>query len=152
MYPENMYWKKAMSDKASKSLEMGALQKRSFKEKEYKCAFKKEDSNGSLLNKTLVEDGLSSVRALLDSGHEGIYTLTDSSKIDEVLGQMEIRLEMAKVLGQFVSNENGYAGHYLKMLADFRKNVLDIIDFKYQHGNQDTEIEEHHHTRLYCNV
>jgi hypothetical protein len=45
---------------------------------------------------------------------------------------MEIRLEMAKVLGQFVSNENGYAGHYLKMLADFRKNVLDIIDFKYQ--------------------
>jgi hypothetical protein len=36
---------------------------------------------------------------------------------------MEIRLEMAKVLGQFVSNENGYAGHYLKMLADFRKNV-----------------------------
>jgi hypothetical protein len=103
-----------------------------------------KDSNGSLLNKTLVEDGLSSVRALLDSGHEGIYTLTDSSKIDEVLGQMEIRLEMAKVLGQFVSNENGYAGHYLKMLADFRKNVLDIIDFKYQHeSNQDTEIEEH---------
>jgi hypothetical protein len=88
-----------------------------------------KDSNGSLLNKTLVEDGLSSVRALLDSGHEGIYTLTDSSKIDEVLGQMEIRLEI-KVLGQFVSNENGYAGHYLKMLADFRKNVLDIIDFK----------------------
>jgi hypothetical protein len=95
-----------------------------------------------LLNKTLVEDGLSSVRALLDSGHEGIYTYSDS-KIDEVLGQMEIRLEMAK-LGQFVSNENGYAGHYLKMLADFRKNVLDIIDFKYQHeSNQDTEIEEH---------
>jgi hypothetical protein len=57
---------------------------------------RKKDSNGSLLNKTLVEDGLSSVRALLDSGHEGIYTLTDSSKIDEVLGQMEIRLEMAK--------------------------------------------------------
>jgi hypothetical protein len=27
-----------------------------------------KDSNGSLLNKTLVEDGLSSVRALLDSG------------------------------------------------------------------------------------
>jgi hypothetical protein len=103
-----------------------------------------KDSNGSLLNKTLVEDGLSS-RALLDSGHEGIYTLTDSSKIDEVLGQMEIRLEMAKVLGQFVSNENGYAGHYLKMLADFRKNVLDIIDFKYQHeSNQDTEIESIH--------
>jgi hypothetical protein len=48
-----------------------------------------KDSNGSLLNKTLVEDGLSSVRALLDSGHEGIYTLTDSSKIDEVLGQMD---------------------------------------------------------------
>jgi hypothetical protein len=72
-----------------------------------------------------------------------VYTLTDSSKIDEVLGQMEIRLEMAKVLGQFVSNENGYAGHYLKMLADL-KNVLDIIDFKYQHeSNQDTEIEEH---------
>jgi hypothetical protein len=78
-----------------------------------------------------LKDGLSSVRALLDSGHEGIYTLTDSKH--EVLGQMEIRLEMAKVLGQFVSNENGYAGHYLKMLADFRKNVLDIIDFKYQH-------------------
>jgi hypothetical protein len=56
-----------------------------------------------LLNKTLVEDGLSSVRALLDSGHD---FSTDSSKIDEVLGQMEIRLEMAKVLGQFVSNEN----------------------------------------------
>jgi hypothetical protein len=37
--------------------------------------FSKKDSNGSLLNKTLVEDGLSSVRAL-DSGHEGIYTLT----------------------------------------------------------------------------
>jgi hypothetical protein len=35
-----------------------------------------KDSNGSLLNKTLVEDGLSSVRALLDSGHEGIYLLT----------------------------------------------------------------------------
>jgi hypothetical protein len=38
-----------------------------------------------LLNKTLVEDGVS---ALLDSGHEGIYTLT-VGKIDEVLGQME---------------------------------------------------------------
>jgi hypothetical protein len=65
---------------------------------------------------------------------------------------MEIRLEMAKVLGQFVSNEkNGYAGHYLKMLADFRKNVLDI-DFKYQHeSNQDTEIEEHSY-KDYCNV
>jgi hypothetical protein len=25
-----------------------------------------------------------------------VFTLTDSSKIDEVLGQMEIRLEMAK--------------------------------------------------------
>jgi hypothetical protein len=49
-----------------------------------------------LLNKTLVEDGLSSVRALLER-KEGIYTLPDSSKIDEVLGQMEIRLEMAKV-------------------------------------------------------
>jgi hypothetical protein len=35
-----------------------------------------KDSNGSLLNKTLVEDGLSSVRALLDSGHEGILLLT----------------------------------------------------------------------------
>jgi hypothetical protein len=131
-----------MSDKASKSLEMGFYRNDPFKES-INALFKK-DSNGSLLNKTLVEDGLSSVRALLDSGHEGIYTLTDSSKIDEVLGQMEIRLEMAKVLGQFVSNENGYAGHYLKMLADFRKNVLDIIDFKYQHeSNQDTEIEEH---------
>jgi hypothetical protein len=117
-----------MSDKASKSLEMGSFYRNDpFKRKSINALFKK-DSNGSLLNKTLVEDGLSSVRALLDSGHEGIYTLTDSSKIDEVLGQMEIRLEMAKVLGQFVSNENGYAGHYLKMLADFRKNVLDIID------------------------
>jgi hypothetical protein len=28
---------------------------------------------------------------------------------------------MAKVLGQFVSNENGYAGHYLKMLADLER-------------------------------
>jgi hypothetical protein len=132
-----------MSDKASKSLEMGSFYRNDpFKRKSINALSK--DSNGSLLNKTLVEDGLSSVRALLDSGHEGIYTLTDSSKIDEVLGQMEIRLEMAKVLGQFVSNENGYAGHYLKMLADFRKNVLDIIDFKYQHeSNQDTEIEEH---------
>jgi hypothetical protein len=121
---------------------MGSFRNDPFKRKSINALFKK-DSNGSLLNKTLVEDGLSSVRALLDSGHEGIYTLTDS-KIDEVLGQMEIRLEMAKVLGQFVSNENGYAGHYLKMLADFRKNVLDIIDFKYQHeSNQDTEIEEH---------
>jgi hypothetical protein len=73
-----------------------------------------------------------------------VFILLLTVKIDEVLGQMEIRLEMAKVLGQFVSNENGYAGHYLKMLADFRKNVLDIIDFKYQHeSNQDTEIEEH---------
>jgi hypothetical protein len=43
-----------------------------------------------------------------------IYTLTDSSKIDEVLGQMEIRLEMVKVLGQFVSNENGYQVIILK--------------------------------------
>jgi hypothetical protein len=54
---------------------------------------------------------------------------------------MEIRL--GKSAGS-ICNENGYAGHYLKMLADFRKNVLDIIDFKYQHeSNQDTEIEEH---------
>jgi hypothetical protein len=28
------------------------------------------------------------------------------------------------------------------MLADFRKNVLDIIDFQHE-SNQDTEIEEH---------
>jgi hypothetical protein len=97
--------------------------------------FSKKDSNGSLLNKTLVEDGLSSVRAL-DSGHEGIYTLTVVVKL--VLGQMEIRLEMAKVLGQFVSNENGYRSKCF----DFRKNVLDIIDFQHE-SNQDTEIEEH---------
>jgi hypothetical protein len=42
-----------------------------------------------------------------------VFIPTDSSKLTR-FGQMEIRLEMAKVLGQFVSNENGYAGHYLK--------------------------------------
>jgi hypothetical protein len=35
-----------------------------------------KDSNGSLLNKTL-EDGLSSVRALLDSEHEDLFILTN---------------------------------------------------------------------------
>jgi hypothetical protein len=64
-----------MSDKASKSLEMGSFYRNDpFKRKSINALFKKR-SNGSLLNKTLVEDGLSSVRALLDSGYEGIYTL-----------------------------------------------------------------------------
>jgi hypothetical protein len=67
-----------MSDKASKSLEMGSFYRNDpFKRKSINALSK--DSNGSLLNKTLVEDGLSSVRAPLDS--EGIYTLTDSSKL-----------------------------------------------------------------------
>jgi hypothetical protein len=43
-----------------------------FKRKSINALFKKILM--VLLNKTLVEDGLSSVRALLDSGHEGIYT------------------------------------------------------------------------------
>jgi hypothetical protein len=51
----------------SKSLEMGSFYRNDpFKRKSINALFKK-DSNGSLLNKTLVEDGLSS-RALLDSG------------------------------------------------------------------------------------
>jgi hypothetical protein len=70
-----------MSDKASKSLEMGSFYRNDpFKRKSINALFKK-DSNGSLLNKTLVEDGLSSVRALLDSGHEGIYTLLTVVKL-----------------------------------------------------------------------
>jgi hypothetical protein len=76
-----------MSDKALNPWRWVASTENPFKRKSINALSK--DSNGSLLNKTLVEDGLSSVRALLDSGHEGIYTLTDSSKIDEVLGQME---------------------------------------------------------------
>jgi hypothetical protein len=55
---------KAMSDKASKPWRWVASTE-TIHLKEYKCFSK--DSNGSLLNKTLVEDGLSS-RALLDSG------------------------------------------------------------------------------------
>jgi hypothetical protein len=55
-----------------------------FKRKSIKCAFQK-DLNGSLLNKTLVEDGLSSVRALLGFQYSVAYTLLASSKI-EVLG------------------------------------------------------------------
>jgi hypothetical protein len=47
-----------------------------LKEK-YKCAFQRKQ----LFKTNLVEDGLSSVRALLDSGHEGIYTLTDKLKL-----------------------------------------------------------------------
>jgi hypothetical protein len=47
----------------------------------FKRKYTLKDSNGSLLNKTLVEDGLSSVRALLDSGHEGIYTLLTVVKL-----------------------------------------------------------------------
>jgi hypothetical protein len=54
----------------------------------------RKDSNGSLLNKTLVEDGLSSVRALLDSGHK-VFS-TDSSKIDRVLVKMELSLKWQK--------------------------------------------------------
>jgi hypothetical protein len=56
---------------------------------------------------------------------------------------MEIRLEMAKCWVNL---------YLMKMVTQviiqkcywLRKNVLDIIDFKYQHeSNQDTEIEEH---------
>jgi hypothetical protein len=65
---------KAMSDKASKPWRWVASTETIHLKEKYINALFKKDSNGSLLNKTLVEDGLSSVRALLDSGHEGIYT------------------------------------------------------------------------------
>jgi hypothetical protein len=106
---------KAMSDKAS-TLEMGSSTETILLKKEYKCAFKK-DSNGSLLNKTLVEDGLS-LRALLDSGHEGIILLLTVVKLTRFLVKWRLDLKWQKCSGQFVSNENGYAGHYLKMLAE----------------------------------
>jgi hypothetical protein len=47
-------------------LDMGSFTETILLKKEYKCAFKK-DSNGSLLNKTLVEDGLVSEHYLIQA-------------------------------------------------------------------------------------
>jgi hypothetical protein len=92
-----------MSDKAPKSLRWVASTETIHLKKEYKCAFKK-DSNGSLLNKTLVEDGLSSVRALLIQGMKVFILLLTVVKLTGS-GSNGDKTEMAKVLGQFVSNE-----------------------------------------------
>jgi hypothetical protein len=141
---EHVMTMKAMGDTAAKAIMMESFYRNDpYKRKGVNALFKKA-SGDTLLTKTLVDDGLSNVRALLDSGHEGIYTMTDNSGLDEVLRQIEIRVEVAKVLAGFLAKENGHAGHYMKMLAGFRQNVLDIIDFKYGYSsNQDTEIEEH---------
>jgi hypothetical protein len=61
-----------------------------------------KDSNGSLLNKTLVEDGLSSVEHYLIQGMKVFIYGTKSSKGSGWI----VRLGNGKVLGQFVSNEN----------------------------------------------
>ena len=139
-----------MADIAENGLSIGNFYKSEpFKKQGINALFKR--SKGEYLTRqTLVDEGLSVVRAMIDSSHEGIYTYTDHSEIDDVLNQIDVRLEMAKVFSSFTRSsmdENGVAGkasHYLKMLATFRKNVLGIIDFKYKYNSpEDTEIEEH---------
>lgn len=134
---------KRISEKAEQLLAIKAFYKvDEFKKDGINSLFKK-GSGSVLLSESLVSEGISVVNALEDSGHEGIYTLTDHSGIDDILEQIDVRLEMAKVLGLLTAGD-GVGMHYIKMLAKFRKNVLDIIDFKYNRDSpQDTEIEEH---------
>lgn len=135
---------KRMHDEASQYLALGTFYKQEpFKKKGINSLFKR-GSGKELTRETLVNSGLSVVKMLIDSGHEGIYTFSDYSKLDDVLTQIDVRMEMAKVLSTLTESKEGKANHYLTMLTSFRKNVLDIIDFKYKHGSkQDTEIEEH---------
>lgn len=134
---------KKLSEKAEQLIKAKGFYKEDEFKKEGVNALFKRGSGDVLTGETLVSEGISVVNALEDSGHEGIYTLTDHSTIDDILDQIDVRLEMAKVLGTLTAG-GGVGTHYLKMLAKFRKNVLDIIDFKYNRdSDQDTELEEH---------
>lgn len=116
--------------------------KEPFKRQGINALFKRLKGD-SLTRQSIVDDGLSVVRSLLDSGHEGIYTYSEHAEIDDILSQIDVRLEMANVLGSF-SDRSGRGNHYMNMLADFRGNVLDLIDFKYKYNStEDTGIETH---------
>lgn len=135
---------KKLSEKAAQLLLVEGFYKTDPFKKESVTALFKRSSGDTLVKETLVSEGLSEVTSLEDSGFEGLYTKSDHGVIDEILSQIDVRLEMAKVLGTITEAGSGKAGHYLKMLTNFRKNVLDIIDFKYNRDSvQDTEIENH---------
>jgi hypothetical protein len=135
---------KQLSEKAAQLLMVEGFYKTDPFQKQGINALFKRKSGDTLVKESLVSEGLSEVTSLEDSGFEGLYTKSDHGVIDDILEQIDVRLEMAKVMGSLTEGGSGKAGHYLKMLTNFRTNVLDIIDFKYNKGSvQDTEIENH---------
>lgn len=134
-----------LAERAKASLDAGLeYVEEPFKRKNIQSLFKRA-VRGGLSKNTLVADGLSVVTEMLDSSYEGIYTMSDTTEIDDVLAQIEIRQEIAKELSKFVTPADSFESRYYRnMLAGFRKSIIDLIDIKYKPGSaKDTSIEEH---------
>jgi len=114
----------------------------SFERRNINSLFK-DSIGGKLQKQTLLETGLSQVSDLTASSGGGVYVKNDASKIDAVLEKIKVREAVARVLNKYSTN-NAQFQHYLQMLANFRRNTMAIIDFKYDpDAVPNTEIEEH---------
>ena len=91
----------------------------------------------------LVSVGLGEVQDLLTSKlSDNIFTKKDDATINNVLSQIKVKDAVANLIKRYTNT--GTLSHNLKMLSSFRKNVLDILDFRYSPGEQgDTSIEHH---------
>jgi hypothetical protein len=99
---------------------------------------------------TLLKKGLDQVVALLDSGMgpaNDIYTKSDYSHLEKVSAEIQIKEALASQISLFTNPAEvlGTARtRNINMLANFRLNVLDIINFKYKIGTvHNTRIEDH---------
>lgn len=102
------------------------------------------DSIGaSYTGETLLDRGLYQVTDLLANHDSGKFYKHDASEINDVLSKIQIRKAIAKALVGKVGAGAEFT-HLITMLASFRRNTLDIIDFKYEPNSiADTRIEDH---------
>lgn len=99
-------------------------------------------------NKTLLEDGLGEVIDLISnprsSGKDGQvrYSKKSYGKIDTVLEDIKLREKMTEVITKFINK--GQLLKYAPILKAFRKNVIDIIDQKYDVDEAPDTTKERH--------
>ena len=99
---------------------------------------------------TVLSKGLTEVVELLDSGmgpKKNIFTKTETSILEDVKRQTQIKQALASELSMFTRPIKGLEilrNKNINMLANFRLNVLDIINFKYKIGTiHNSRLEEH---------
>lgn len=103
----------------------------------------RDAKKGSLTNIKLVDVGLSDVRDIMsDTVGQDIMARTDSSVLSGVLDQIEFKEELISAFEGLVSPMER-EGH-VHALADFRRDVIDILEDRYEYDAiQDSSIERH---------